>query len=622
MRYKLPIILLLLGLILPTLGILGFMLNALDNGRLATQQQLETSFRTTGKRSINQWIEQQRKYLSSISDLNDLSSIVESELYNHQLVHGLRISNTPNLTVFPVPNSKINIIKHSRYKKAQKEEFIEKNYIAAHRKYLDIRTTVSSALEYDFLTLSALRCSEKGMDPAQYIQDLTQAFLKTNERSSGITEYSIEIAFMVIQKAKTHPELSSLTLKASSYISTNLQQPSEQIGSGYRTLATKKFVNFSRGKKADFPWMALETASLNYLTLSREEQKTYLNINRLSEWSFSSDISYGLINLKALELHLNDILREGLSSDSISVIVNPKDLPKNELLVLKPTGFSPEIHIHIAWKDSNYIQDLSNTKYLGYILTAITIISIISASSAYVFFEYRKQQRYNEFKNDIVATVSHELVTPLTSTRLLLDNLSESTHLEPQKTREYLDILYKENLRLSQLVNNFLTYSRMERNKLKFYFEQTDIGKFAEKIVYNCKERFPGKNIEINLTIESSTEVNIDQEMMEIALLNIIDNGKKYSLGNAKIDIIVTSDHSACHISIKDQGIGMSKQTQARIFNKFYRLDKKLNRTTEGVGLGLSIVQSILKSHKATIEVESTLGKGSTFTVTLPLGRV
>jgi signal transduction histidine kinase len=227
--------------------------------------------------------------------------------------------------------------------------------------------------------------------------------------------------------------------------------------------------------------------------------------------------------------------------------------------------------------------------------------------------------RLTRLKNDLVATVSHELKTPLSSIRLLVDTLLDERELDEHKVREYLALVAKENMRLSRLIDNFLAFSRMERNKHAFEFTKVRPADVISATVEVVRERFHGPECRFEMDVAADLPpIQADADAMVTALLNLLDNAYKYS-GDEKQIVLrgYTEDGNVC-FEVEDNGIGLSRMAARKVFKRFYQVDRRVSRETGGVGLGLSIVQFIVTAHDGTVRVRSRPGQGSTFTVTVP----
>ena len=235
----------------------------------------------------------------------------------------------------------------------------------------------------------------------------------------------------------------------------------------------------------------------------------------------------------------------------------------------------------------------------------------------------RRQMALTQLRNDLVANVTHELKTPLSSMRLLVDTLLNSQPLHEQTAREYLQLIAQENLRLSRLIDNFLTFSRMERNKYAFGFKEVPVTAIVEGAITAVRERFnaPGCQFETHIAPDLPSVV-ADPDALVTAVVNLLDNAYKYSGEEKQITLSASAENGSVFFAVKDNGIGLSPRDTKRIFKRFFQVDQRLSRNGGGCGLGLSIVKFIVTAHHGNVRVESQPGRGSTFTISLPRAEV
>ena len=244
---------------------------------------------------------------------------------------------------------------------------------------------------------------------------------------------------------------------------------------------------------------------------------------------------------------------------------------------------------------------------------AVYILALIAARSL------RRQVALSRLKNDLVATVSHELKTPLASIRVLVDTLLESRRFDAALSREYLELIARENDRLTRVVENFLTFSRMERNKYAFHFAKVPAAQILDSVVQTVRPRFdaPGCEFEVQTPVDLP-QIEADADTLATALLNLLDNAFKYSEGNKRIVLRASAYNGSIVFAVEDNGVGIPHPELKRIFQDFYQVDQQLSRKGSGCGLGLSIVRHIVKAHSGTVQVTSEVGRGSTFSLVLP----
>ncbi|MFO7815069.1 MAG: ATP-binding protein [Halanaerobiales bacterium] len=235
-----------------------------------------------------------------------------------------------------------------------------------------------------------------------------------------------------------------------------------------------------------------------------------------------------------------------------------------------------------------------------------------------VLTDITELRRLETVRNDFVANVSHELRTPLTSIVGYLDTLIDSD-IDDLKTREqFLKTIKEETDRLSILIRDLLNLSKIESQT--FDLKAENFKKTIEKVINLLKENAENKNISLEIEMaEKLPLVYMVKEQIEQVLINLIDNAIKYTPENGEIKIKVDKDRDRLYFSIEDNGIGIPKDDQERIFERFYRVDKARSRKLGGTGIGLSIVRNIIKQHGSEVKVESKEGKGSKFSFYLKI---
>jgi signal transduction histidine kinase len=231
----------------------------------------------------------------------------------------------------------------------------------------------------------------------------------------------------------------------------------------------------------------------------------------------------------------------------------------------------------------------------------------------------RRHLQIARLKTDLVAAVSHELRTPLASMRVLVDGLLADREIDPVKTREYLELMATENARLSRLIGNFLTFARLDRPQPQFAMALLDPSAILADVREAMRDRIPsGCDLRVEIA-PALPPVMADREALATALINLIDNAIKYTGADKRIVIRAgrTGDGRVA-FSVADNGTGIARREQRRVFRRFYRVDRRLSRDTAGVGLGLSIVEMIVRGHGGTVAIDSAVGQGSTFTILMP----
>jgi len=222
-------------------------------------------------------------------------------------------------------------------------------------------------------------------------------------------------------------------------------------------------------------------------------------------------------------------------------------------------------------------------------------------------------------RSDFVANVSHELKTPITSIKGFVETLlSDDWNHEPDILR-FLEIINQQSGRLNAIIDDLLVLSRLEQKEGHVMKEQVELSPVIEASSYLCQLQAGKKNITIDIDCPEKLELNINAPLLEQALVNLIINAVKYSDPDKKVLILAEHQKESVAIYVKDEGFGIERKHLDRLFERFYRVDTARSRKLGGTGLGLSIVKHIVQAHDGTIQVDSKVGSGTTFIITLPL---
>ena len=225
-------------------------------------------------------------------------------------------------------------------------------------------------------------------------------------------------------------------------------------------------------------------------------------------------------------------------------------------------------------------------------------------------------------KSDLVSTISHEFKSPLAAIRQLAEMLHSGRLPSEERRQKYYDILLEQSERLSLLIDNVLNLARIEEGRKKFFFEAADLGVLLQEVVSSMREQVGHEGFEINFDAgKESVTAQVDRESLSQAIANLLDNAVKYSGDSKKVVVRLSVEDNQAIIAVRDSGIGIRKEELDKVFERFYRCGDELTRTVRGTGLGLSLVKKIVAAHKGSVHVESEPGKGSAFSIRLPLKR-
>jgi signal transduction histidine kinase len=296
-----------------------------------------------------------------------------------------------------------------------------------------------------------------------------------------------------------------------------------------------------------------------------------------------------------------------------------------------------KVAIYLTGPDALYQRQRARAFWFGALIVVSTVAALIGLTTAWRAFQ--RQLQLSEMKSNFVSSVSHELRAPIASVRLMAENLEREKISEPRKQKEYFAFIVQECRRLSSLIENVLDFSRIEQGRKQYDFEPTDIGALVNQTVKLMEPYAVEKGVRLEIQSELQTansELTVDGRAIQQALVNLIDNAIKHSpKGEAVIVAMETTtdskatdstqqpassyQYSILKLSVSDRGPGIPLDEQEKIFERFYRRGSELRRETVGVGIGLSIVKHIIEAHGGRVRVQSDVGKGSRFTIELPM---
>jgi signal transduction histidine kinase len=255
-----------------------------------------------------------------------------------------------------------------------------------------------------------------------------------------------------------------------------------------------------------------------------------------------------------------------------------------------------------------------------YVLVLFLVLSVTLFGAYLLWRDVRREVRMAEMRSQFVSSVSHELKTPLTAIRMFAETLRLGRSKSAKTQQEYLDTIVNESERLTRLLNNVLDFSKIEQGKRIYRPELTPLDEIIKAAARAMEYPLSQKGFKLNVrTEEGLPDVRVDKDALEQAILNLLHNAMKYSGESREIDLLLQKKDDQAMIQVIDRGIGIDSQEQYRIFEKFYRIPSRENERIVGTGLGLTLVVHIVKAHGGNMKVESTPGKGSTFSIYLPL---
>lgn len=399
---------------------------------------------------------------------------------------------------------------------------------------------------------------------------------------------------------------------------------STALAPAQRTFLMRELMRLAPGQ--EFPTLAAEELAARYLEAhpapAREELLRRTELRDLWSVATPSRRVLALIATPALGARLTEMIGEPPVPEGVRVAAVPpgEEAASDAMLITSSLGPRlPGWRLALSLDHRTLFDTAAEQRVARHLLIGSIVIAAMSALAILAGRGFGRQVQLARLKNDLVANVSHELKTPLTAMRALVDTLLEPGSLAEKPTREYLQLLATENARLSRLIDNFLTFSRLEREKFNFHFTPLRPESVAEAAVaaFGERARSPGCTFESHVE-DSLPPIHGDSDALITALLNLLDNAWKYSGDQKRIILRAEARNGSVHFAVEDNGAGLSRRESQAIFDRFHQADNRLSRAAGGCGLGLSIVRSIVEAHRGSVHVTSKPGLGSTFTIEIP----
>lgn len=377
------------------------------------------------------------------------------------------------------------------------------------------------------------------------------------------------------------------------------------------------------GFRLDFSTLAAEQLALDYLQRSPAAPKTGGLSKTGGIWRLPS------ADRRVVALYEEPRLIQRLAGQlalmpplpGVSVTVAPaSEKPAQEPWISAPIGgLLADWELRADADGTDALTVAARRQIQLYVWTALLVIAALVLTAFLAGRHLLRQVRLTRLKNDFVSTVSHELKTPLASTRLLVDTLLDGTVRDPRQARDYLDLIRRENERLGRLIDNFLSFARMEHNRRTMALSAQSPADIARAAAAVVTERFQGAGCEFTCDIEPALpDVRADHDAMVTVLTNLLDNAFKYTGDQKKIALRARRAGAGVVFEVEDNGVGIARRDLRRVFQRFYQVDRALSRKTGGCGLGLSFVKFIVDAHRGRIDIDSRPGRGSVFAVSLP----
>lgn len=628
------------AVVLPTVCLLWFMMQAVRNERLAMRQKLETVYLKQCETVIN-------------------DSFIQLCL-SRPAAQGILVYDDTGKLTFPVLQE-TEYADSGLFEKAYSLEFRRKAYLEAIDEYRAISRTVGDPAVRIQADISAARCLDKAGRVNDAIEQLETLIAAYPDESIALRIRKCRALLLLVDLMHKHNDrrfegtLATMFDSVTQGIANDGELqfvgepafldhalPSElQVFALSQYLEYAELLPFEKTRSASIKWTKNLIDLLNTSLSVAEEfpSPTFLKAEGTLFTLNADRALYGRYHRFRNHIHSLVFTREYMASCMDPYVREFQKLPsscriyddqgrlvtdsavgdvENPFIKFPVSGWLPGWTVHLFVEDIT-LDSAADKQAAVYLWAGLLVAGLILACGGLTGRMIGRQIRMNRLKNDFIATVTHELKTPLSSMRLLADTLLEGGYTDPRQCREYLEMICRENHRLSRMIDSFLTFSRMERGKQVFDMQPAAPAEIAAAAAEAVQTKFQEKKCRFSVTAEAGlASIRVDKDAMVTVLVNLLDNACKYSGDDKEISLRVFRQGPCICFSVTDNGIGMTRRQIKRIFDKFYQVDSSLARRAEGCGLGLSIVNYILDAHKAEITVESKPGKGSVFTVRIP----
>jgi len=268
------------------------------------------------------------------------------------------------------------------------------------------------------------------------------------------------------------------------------------------------------------------------------------------------------------------------------------------------------------------IEKQKENERLSSLLFLILNVFLVFLGLAVIYVASRREHQLRQLKEDFIGNVSHELKTPLSLIRMFSEILVTGRARNEEVKNEYYNIIHSQSDRMSRLISNLLDFASLEHAGSNKNFEYTNIADMIGKELEAYRQEIQKDGFQLSVEIDTQIPDTLaNPNAITMALFNLLDNSVKYSSNQKEITIHIAQSNGFIDLSVADKGIGIPREERQKIFEKFYRGSDAAVKGVRGSGIGLSITKHVAEMHGGEVLVESEPGKGSTFTLRIPIRR-
>lgn len=354
--------------------------------------------------------------------------------------------------------------------------------------------------------------------------------------------------------------------------------------------------------------------------IDKDKLSFYLK-TELASQGVTLEYEYGVYSNKTESyLILNDnYLVEMGHEGQASNVDNVSDLEKSQykvsLFEYKAADEPGSLNVFFPRKQGFLWQNI-----LPILILSVLFTGLILFCFSYTIYVILRQRKISEIKTDFINNMTHEFKTPIATISLASDSIGSPRIINDEsKVRRFLGIIKEENKRMLSQVEKVLQMAKIDRKEIKLTATDINLDELVESAVEHAQLKLDERGGSISVDyLADNPIVEGDKTHISNVLHNLLDNAEKYTTATPEIKIVIREEKKGVKVTIKDNGVGMSKDSQKQIFEKFYRVHTGNLHDVKGFGLGLSYVKAIVEAHSGTVSVKSELGKGSSFSIYLP----
>ena len=626
------LVLLIVAVCVSGVCVLWFMTQAIGNERLAARQKIvavyEDQLNVAKRRIALYWLDRAAQLALPSESIN--SAAYFKRVIRSDLADGVIIYNQSGQVEYPsqaLPAPLLDSTLTESWQQAELLEHKQHNYSAASQAYETIAAKAASRSEAAQALQAQARCLAKSQQREAALNILTGMLIEPKHKDSLDKQGNLIApnALLFALRLMTDEDADERSKILSQLQELVNDYSNDHLASSQRLFIMQQLESLGVNRE-DLLTLNAEEHSVKYFQNNPQppEIGVLQRTSSADQWSLASTdgrVLALLLEQRVLsETHTLTNDEFALSEAMITLLAPGSDPTQPEPLLIKTMeeplkGWSVALELT---GDDPFIT-AADKRISAYLWTGAIVVGTIALLAFVIARFVSAQTRLARVKNDLIATVTHELKTPLASMRALVDTMLQGRCRDQQQQDEYLELISTENERLTRLIDNFLAFSRMERNKHAFELQEIKIDSIIAAATEAVREHFPASGSRFITQIEPNLpKVTADSDAITTVLINLLDNAYKYTEDDKEIVLRAFRDNGQICLEVQDNGIGLSRRDSKRVFDRFYQVDQSLSRSRSGCGLGLSIVQFIVKAHRGTIGITSEPGKGTTFSVRLP----